>query len=280
VKPVQQDLDEIIASLTEMDAEWLDETASKIIATLSELADQKAFDRETLRGLIEKDFDGALTIFRLFLDLSKDRLETVLPAALGTGGSGIKRYRADPDSFLDAVEALGVLTAMDELANRPLRWTDLLVERLKGGRGRAIRGQRGGRSLEDFVEVVVARVFGSEKFDSRCSFVGKDGVTTAKADFAIPSKNDPRIVIESKGYAATGSKQTDVIGDLQKIITAKRHDSTLLLVTDGLTWRRRVNDLRTIVQMQNRGELARVYTRVMVDRMESDLRILKTEHGI
>jgi hypothetical protein len=60
VKPVQQDLDEIIASLTEMDAEWLDETASKIIATLSELADQKAFDRETLRGLIEKDFDGAL----------------------------------------------------------------------------------------------------------------------------------------------------------------------------------------------------------------------------
>jgi hypothetical protein len=280
VKPVQQDLDEIVASLTEMDAEWLDETASRIIATLSELADQKAFDRETLRGLIEKDFDSALTIFRLFLDLSKDRLETVLPAALGTGGSGIKRYRADPDSFLDAVEGLGVLTAMDELANRPLRWTDLLVERLKGGRGRAIRGQRGGRSLEDFVESVVVRGFGSAKFDSRCSFVGKDGVTTAKADFAIPSKNDPRIVIESKGCAATGSKQTDVIGDLQKIISAKRHDSTLLLVTDGLTWRRRMNDLRTIVQMQNRGELSRVYTRAMVDRMESDLRILKMEHGI
>jgi hypothetical protein len=87
-------------------------------------------------------------------------------------------------------------------------------------------------------------------------------------------------VIESKGYAATGSKQTDVIGDLQKIISAKRHDSTLLLVTDGLTWRRRMNDLRTIVQMRNRGELARVYTRAMVELMESDLRTLKSEHGI
>src|SRR5205807_1411075 len=123
---------------------------------------------------------------------SKDRLETVLPAALGSGGSGIKRYLADPEAYLDAIERLGVLKAMDELVNRPLQWTDLLVERLKGGRGRAIRGQRGGRSLEDFVEAVVARVFGPGNFDSRCSFVGKDGVTTAKADFAIPSKIDPR----------------------------------------------------------------------------------------
>jgi hypothetical protein len=280
VKPLQQDLDALVATLTEMEAAWLDDTASKIISTLSELADQKAFDRDTLRSLLDKDFDSALTIFRLFLDLSKDRLETVLPAALGAGGAGIARYRADPDTFLEAIERLGVLTAMDELANRPLRWTDLLVERLKSGRGRAIRGQRGGRALEDFVEVIVVRVFGEGNFDSRCSFVGKDGATTAKADFAIPSKNDPRIVIESKGYAATGSKQTDVIGDLQKIITAKRNDSTLLLVTDGLTWRRRMNDLRTIVQMQNRGEVARIYTRAMVEAMESDLRILKSEHGI
>jgi hypothetical protein len=280
LKPLQQDLGAIVATLTEMDAAWLDDTASKIISTLGELGDQKVFDRQTLRTLLDKDFDAALTIFRLFLDLSKDRLQTVLPDALGPGGAGIARYRGDPDAFLNALEEIGVLTAMDELADRPVRWTDLLVERLKSGRGRAIRGQRGGRSLEDFVEVIVSRVFGAGKFDARCSFVGKDGVTTAKADFAIPSRSDPRIVIESKGYAATGSKQTDVIGDLQKIIAAKRHDSTLLLVTDGLTWRRRMNDLRTIVQMQNRGEVARVYTRAMVDAMEADLRTLKDEHDI
>jgi hypothetical protein len=263
-----------------MNAEWLDETASKIIATLSEISRQKSFDRDSLRAMLDKDFDNALTIFRLFLDLSKDRLETVLPAALGEGAAGVKRYKADPEKFLSALEGLGVPGAMDELANRKLHWTDLLVERLKGGRGRAIRGQRGGRSLEDFVEDVVRRVFSDGGFDSRCSFVGKDGISTAKADFAIPSKKDPRIVIESKGYAATGSKQTDVIGDLQKIISAKRNDSTLLLVTDGLTWRRRMNDLRKIVKMQNRGELVRIYTRAMVEQMETDLRTLKSEHGI
>jgi hypothetical protein len=41
-----------------------------------------------------------------------------------------------------------------------------------------------------------------------------------------------------------------------------------------------MNDLRTIVQMQNRGEVARIYTRAMVEAMESDLRILKSEHEI
>lgn len=263
-----------------MDAEWLDDTASKIIGLLSEMVDQRTFNRDTLAALLDKDFDCALTIVRLALDISKDRLESVLPAALGPGGAGVKRYRADRETFLDALEAMGAPAAMEQLANRPIMWTDILVERLKGGRGRAIRGQRGGRSLEDFVEAVVIRVFGAGNFDARCSFVGKDGATTAKADFAIPSKSDPRIVIESKGYAATGSKQTDVIGDLQKIISAKRHDSTLLLVTDGLTWRRRMNDLRTIVHMQNRGEISRVYTRAMMAQMEADLHTVKQEHGI
>jgi hypothetical protein len=280
MKPIQQGLDELIASLTEMDADWLDETASKIIARISGLADHQSFSRDTLRALLVEDFKSALTVFRLFLDISKDRMETALPTVLGPGGTGFVRYSRAPEEYLDALEKLGVLEAMNELANRPVRWTDLLVERLKGGRGRAIRGQRGGRSLEDFVEAIVVLVFGSGNYDSRCSFVGKDGVSTAKADFAIPSKTDPRIIIESKGYAATGSKQTDVIGDLRKIIAAKRHDSNLLFVTDGLTWRRRLNDLRTIVQLQNHGELSRVYTRAMAEQMRTDLLLLKAEHGI
>jgi hypothetical protein len=51
-------------------------TRRRIISTLGELADEKAFDCYTLGKLLDQDFDSALTIFRLFLDLSKDRLET------------------------------------------------------------------------------------------------------------------------------------------------------------------------------------------------------------
>jgi hypothetical protein len=36
---------------------------------------------------------------------------------------------------------------------------------------------------------------------------------------------------------------TDIIGDLDAITDAKRHDSTLLFVTDGMTWKARQSDL-------------------------------------
>ena len=76
--------------------------------------------------------------------------------------------------------------------------------------------------VEDFAESIVRRVFG-DAFEARCTFRGKNE-KTAKCDFAIPSRLDPRIVIESKGYGATGSKMTDVIGDIEK----KSYNSYLL----------------------------------------------------
>jgi hypothetical protein len=280
VKPLNQSLEELLATLTEMDADWLDPAASKVIDRLALLALHQKIDRDVVRDLLEADFETGITIVRLFLDVSKDRLADLLPGILGPGGVGVKRFRQDEDLYLDALEKIDAFARMEDLVQRPLKWTDILVERLKGGRGRAIRGQRGGRSLEDFVEHIVSDVFGKGGYEARCSFVGRDGKTTAKADFVVPNRTAPRIIMEAKGYAATGSKQTDVIGDLTRIISAKRTDSSLLLVTDGLTWRRRVNDLRTIMLMQNRGEIARVYTRAMASQMKSDLEQLGREHGI
>lgn len=83
-------------------------------------------------------------------------------------------------------------------------WSDILVERLRSGRGSAIQGIKRGRSLEDFAEVIVKDVFGTD-YKTRCTFVGADG-KRAKCDFAIPDRNRPRIIVEVKGYAATGSK--------------------------------------------------------------------------
>ncbi|WP_332910897.1 hypothetical protein [Algoriphagus boritolerans] len=71
-----------------------------------------------------------------------------------------------------------------------------------------------GKNLEDFVESIVSQVF--ENYEIRKSFRGAKGLTTAKADFCIPSTQNPSIVIEVKAYGATGSKQSDVIGDVQK----------------------------------------------------------------
>ncbi|HEY3696956.1 DpnII family type II restriction endonuclease [Phenylobacterium sp.] len=86
--------------------------------------------------------------------------------------------------------------------------------------------------------------------------------------------------MEVKGYGATGSKMTDVIGDLDAIIEAMRRDTTLLFVTDGLTWKSRASDLRKIVVRQNEGKIARIYTTGMREKFLDDLRTLKGERGL
>jgi len=200
-----------------------------------------------------------------------------LRGALGDAGIGVKSYRANPARFIEALLTAGVLEAMAEEASRKPHWTDVLVERLRSGRGSAISGQRRGREVEDFAEAVVRKVFGN-RFQARCTFSGPRG--SAKCDFAIPSKTAPRIVIESKAYGATGSKMTDVIGDIEKIITAKRPDTAFLFFTDGLTWKQRKSDLRKIVEYQNRGDVTRIYTHAMAEQFENDLTQLKNEYRL
>ena len=73
---------------------------------------------------------------------------------------------------------------------------------------------------------------------------------------------------------------TDIIGDLDAIIDAKRHDTTLLFVTDGSTWTARRSDLRKIVERQNQGKIARIYTMKMADEFLADLQSLKGSMGL
>lgn len=276
---LEQDIEDVVANLSPLAVDWMDDVAASAIAKLSALPVKPRYDRHDLRTIFEEDFDQGLLCARLFLTLSKDSMETELRGRLGSGGIGARRYTADPQEFLAALESMGVLDAMTTTINYKPVWSDILVERLRAGRGSAIQGQRRGRGLEDFAEALVAEVFGEGGYETRCTFFGADG-STAKCDIAIPDRNRPRIVIESKAYGATGSKMTDIIGDLDAIIAAKRHDTPLLFITDGLTWNARLSDLRKIVQRQNQGKIMRVYTTKMREQFLVDLRTLKSELGI
>lgn len=134
--------------------------------------------------------------------------------------------------------------------------------------------------MEDFVESIVRSVFAPHQIAVRGSFLGAKGQGNAKADFAIPSMEDPTILIETKAYGATGSKQTDVLGDVAKILEEKRHDTVFMLVTDGVTWKERANDLRNLIKLQNEGKIQRIYTKSMASQLKADLQSLKRSHGL
>lgn len=99
------------------------------------------------------------------------------------------------------LDRLGAPSRLQALVNTPVGWRDMLVERLRGGRGSAIKGQTRGRGLEDFVEELVKRTIGDGRYDKRCRFVGATGTSSEKTDFAIPSKDDASILIEVKAYS-------------------------------------------------------------------------------
>ena len=275
---IAQTLDEILDNLISIEVDWKDETARNVIDRLKAFSAKDHYTSADVGDLLTQNFEEGKLICRLFLGLSKDRFEGLLANALGKGGTGVKRYQADPDEFLEALEELGLTEAMTAETARNLHWSDRLVERLRSGRGSAISGQRRGRSVEDFAESIIKKVYG-DTFEARCTFQGRHG-RTAKCDFAIPGKNDPRIVIESKGYSATGSKMSDVIGDIEKIIVAKRSDTAFLFFTDGVAWRQRQSDLRKIIDYQNNGDIMRIYTYSIAERFEGDLRQLRTEYRL
>ena len=276
MKRYRQALNELLKELSPVQTGWLDEHAEAVIGRLKQLKRKRDYIRADLVDLLQPEdlattatrghFEAGLTVVRLFLDLSKDEFVAALKERLGSG-IGITRAKRDPGAFYGALEDLGVLAKMA-----------VTLDEVSGGR--LIKGQRRGRFLEDFVERLLIQIFGEGTYDSRCQFVGATGMSKEKTDFAIPSKKDPAILIEAKAYGATGSKQTDVLGDITRIVNEKRGDTHFLLVTDGVTWRERVNDLRRLIELQNHGKITRIYTQSMADRLESDLKQLKQEHGL
>lgn len=276
----RQTFEEIISKLSVIQAEWKDDLAKSVMEILESIPEKPSYTAADLRDVLERDFEAGLTLVRLFLDLSKDELVGALRDAMGDKGIGVKSYRADPGAFLESLTGLGALTRMQEVVGAPVTWRDLLVERLKTGRGSAIKAQTRGRFLEDKTAEVVREVFGIGNYDVGCRFLGATGQSDEKTDFAIPSKEDARILIEVKAYGATGSKQTDILGDMKRITDEKRHDTTLLFVTDGITWKARANDLRKLVDLQNQGKITRIYTSQMFPELREDLLLLRSEHGL
>lgn len=280
MKRQRQHLDELVSKLSPVEASWLDDHALECIKLLKNFPAKDAYGSEDILSLMEKDFHSAATVFRLFLDVSKDEMTLRLKEALGPGGIGVKRFKQDRDKYLNALISLGLLEKISFCVHTPLHWSDVLVERLKGGRGSAIKGQQRGRGLEDFTEDILKKVFPEACIDPRCRFIGATGFSTEKADFAVPSRNDPHLLIEAKAYGATGSKQTDVLGDLHRIVEQKRHDTLFMLVTDGLTWRERLSDLGKLIDLQNQGLIHRIYTRAMARELFEDLVQFREESGL
>lgn len=135
--------------------------------------------------------------------------------------------------------------------------------------------QKRGSTLEDAVESILIELRNEIgiTFNRGGNFVSRSG-KQAKADFAIPSKEVPHIIIEVKGYEATGSKLTDILGDILKVMEAKDEDTHYFFVTDGIGWYRRLSDLKKIVEHHQRGDIEMIYTIGTLQDLKENIRYI------
>jgi len=202
-----------------------------------------------------------LDVCRLFLGMGQEPAAHVISGALGEPTSWTKlraMARQEPERIVAAFAELKLPELIQDHLDRRWEAEDILLERYKMSRGRAIAGQVRGRSLEDEVAAVLQEL--DVPFERGVTFRGKKGAT-AKSDFAIPTRKQPKVVIEAKGFEATGSKLTDFLGDILKIGEAKDFHMYFFLVTDGRGWHNRVSDLRKIVEYHHENLIDMIYTR-------------------
>lgn len=266
---------DILNQIERIPSEWVNDVGKEVVESIREVCSfliDNGVSEETLEYILREN-KYALDVMRLMLGLSQDEfLNELLYFAKLPLGNSFKTARNKTPSFSKEIarvliNKMGIKSIAELELFRNWSYYEILIERYKFMRGRAVKGQKRGRSLEDDVEEILKEI--GVAYDKGRSFNTTKG--SAKADFSIPSYNNPEIVIEVKGYEATGSKLTDVIGDILKILQAKEDTMKFYLVTDGIGWFRRVSDLEHIVELCNKGKIDMIYTRKTINDLKKTL---------
>ena len=274
---VKVTLDELVNTIERIPSEWMNSVGKEVLDTIPIVVERLRKDglsKPTIEALLRQT-QYALDVFRLILGLSQDEMVNDLIHyskihGLSRSFTTIRDNASHQASRIaeTLIDNLGLTRVATDELYRDWKYQDVLLERYKYQRGRAIKGQKRGRSLEDDVESLLKQ-WGTKYIKGR-TFKSRKGAM-GKADFSIPSHISPKVVIEVKGYEATGSKLTDVLGDISKIVQAKDPETRFYLVTDGIGWMRRLSDLEHIVKLHDKGEIDMIFTRKTLTSLQKEL---------
>jgi hypothetical protein len=276
-------LSDLFAEIADLPSDWLDDEAKLLVAEIPILTERfrqagNAID-VTLLATILHEHPLALDVLRLITGEGQEpmahRLCDALAGKRGNWKSLRARAKKNPKEMADALVSIGMLEMITEQIERQWTVNDVLLDRYRLGRGRAIAGQKRGRGLENEVQAILESV--PVPFEPRVTFSSKNG-TTAKCDFAVPTRKEPVIVIEAKGFEATGSKLTDFLGDVLKIKQAKDYHTYFFVVTDGRGWFNRESDLRRLVQLHMDGTIEMIYTRARLGQLAKHVKQIWGAH--
>lgn len=224
-------------------------------------------DGESLAELIQQTPDS-VPVLGLVVGLTREKLKNVLKHHLGTAG-WITLARDRPDAVIAMLEEhYDVVRLVDEQRFRKYDFGDVLVARA-GTRRTASDAGATGRRVEDELERV-ARDLGLP-YETRTRFEGRNGAT-APCDLAIPAGGAAaQIVVAAKGFDSTGSKLTDAVREVEEMAEKRLPSQYVMAAIDGIGWKNRINDLRSIFQLRESNQIDGLYTLEGLGAFRKDL---------
>lgn len=277
--PAPISFDDFISSLADLGRlERADEAMQqRIQAVVAELRKRGTPTASTLTDFI-REYPDAVPILATCVGLTQEQLKNVLSHKIGTAG-WVKLAKSKPESLIGMLDADFELVArVQEHLVREYTLADVLLERYLWSRRGAASAVSQGRSVEDEVERIVERL-GLPR-ELRTQFAGMGG-ETAPCDLAIPGGGAQiKIAVAMKGYNSTGSKLTDAVREVERMVKVRETKTYIYVIADGIGWRGRKADLRRIYDFWDRGYIQGLYSLAQLDAFEQELRKAAEREGL
>lgn len=87
----RQQTEDILAALSAIETDWLDEHANAVLALVATIPERDRYTVDDVVALLDRDFAAGETIIRLLLGLSADEFRTAITRVLPTGRWGKTR---------------------------------------------------------------------------------------------------------------------------------------------------------------------------------------------
>ena len=140
--------------------------------------------------------------------------------------------------------------------------------------GRSSRRKRGPRSnlplFEDFVAEALRRA--GLRFNEQVYLHDSEGKLVL-CDFAIPDQYTPKAIILAKPFAAVEDCMDSFLDEVARLGKSKeKHRYDFFVVTDGMGWKLRTNDLQRLVELQNADVVTMIFTLRQLDTLAEFVR--------
>lgn len=173
----------------------------------------------------------------------------------------------NPARIAQALVAIGMLEVLADHFHPRLQLEHVLIQRHKAMCKKPPTDEDDARAIRCDLWRVLDK--NEIPFEYAVTLVGRDS-RNVDCDFAIPTREHPKIVIEAKPFESIQAKFPEYLEDVLDIAAAR--DGYFLLLTDGLGWHSRKGDLDKLVRLQNYGVIDMIYTRARLGQLAHDVK--------